>query len=210
MSDGYITADELKSSINLLGQSYADPDIQAAITAASRGLDRLCKRRGTGSRLGFEQDADANQTRYYTPVRQGHLAIDDLVTFTSLATDPSGDGTFSDAWTVDVDFTLEPINAATEERPYTRIVVRPSGTFFFWPSIPKSVKLVGQFGWPDVPPEIIEATTIVASKLVKRKREAPFGVIAVNMDGAAIRIAKSDPDVMFLVADYIKHRVSAA
>lgn len=204
----YITSDQLKATLDLTNNSYADADISAAITAACAAIDNLCNRRGTTSRGGFEQDADANQIRYYNPYDLGKIDIDDLVTLTTLATDPTGDNTWQNTWTLDTDFDLDPLNAAAEGWPYTRITVRPNGAYVFPTSFLRSVRVTGKFGWPAVPGAIVQATTLLASRLVKRAREVPFGVVAVNLDGAAVRIAKSDPDVMVLVGPYMKKRIA--
>lgn len=204
----YITSSQLKATLELSSVTYADADVAAAIVAASDGIDNLCKRKGTTSRDGFGLDANANQVRYYTPNDLYRLDIDDLVTLTSLMTDPSGDNTWPDTWTLNTDFSLEPLNAAAEGWPFTRVSVRQSGSYVFPNTYVRSVQVTGQFGWPAVPNAIVEATTLLASRLLKRAREVPFGVIGVGLDAAVARIAKSDPDVMFLVGPYIKHRIA--
>jgi hypothetical protein len=205
----YITSAQLKATLTI-NDTYADADIATAVVAASNALDLLCKRKGTATRGGFEQDADANQVRYYTPEDGYKLNIDDLVTFTSLQTDPGGDNTWPDTWVQNTDFDLEPLNAAADGWPYTRLHVRSSGSFVFPVGYSRSVKVTGKFGWPAVPEAVTQATTILASRLLKRAREVPFGVVAVNLDGAAVRIAKADPDVMLLLGPFIKHRISVA
>lgn len=206
----YITSDELKATLTLSGQSYADEDVAAAIAAASAGVDLLCKRKGTTSRLGFQKDADATQVRYYTPESLYGLDVDDIVSIASVLTDPAGDGTFSYTWTANTDYSAEPLNAAADGWPYTRLTVRQNGTYTFPVGYVRSVKVTGQFGWPAVPDAIVQATTILASRLIKRARETPFAVVGVGLDGAAVRIAKSDPDIEFLVGPYMNHRISVA
>jgi hypothetical protein len=129
----YITLESFKATLTLSGESYADGDITAAISAASAGVDLLCKRPGTTSRLGFQQDADANQVRYYTPVELYGLDVDDLVTITTVQTDPGGDNTWPDTWSANTDFSAEPLNAAADGWPYTRLTVRPQGAFLVGP-----------------------------------------------------------------------------
>lgn len=200
MANEYASVGDVKAAAMLEGETFADADIQRALTAASRGLDNLCSRR-------FYADADATQVRYYTPYDACTLSIDDLVTFTSLATDTAADGTFATSWTQNTDFVLEPLNAAADGRPYDRITLTGRGHGFT--DGVRSVKLTGKFGWSEVPAGVKEAAIILAVKIVKRVREAPFGVVAVGMD-SAMRIARSDPDVMFLVGEYIKNPVVVA
>jgi hypothetical protein len=69
--------------------------------------------------------------------------------------------------------------------------------------------VTGKFGWAAVPGAIVEAVTILATQLLRRAREAPFGVVAIGMDvGAVTRLAVTDPSVRFLVADYQRERPS--
>lgn len=196
MANEYATVNELKATLELSGQSFADDDITLALTAASRAVDRHTRRR-------FWVDADADQVRYYTPADAAHLLIDDLVTLTALAGDDAGDGTFTESWTLNTDFVLEPLNAAADGEPYTAIRVHHNGSRYFRPGHVRSVRVTGKFGWAVVPDEVKQATKIVAAKLVKRAREAPFGVVGFGMDGAAVRIVGQDPDVIGLLQPFV-------
>lgn len=194
-STDYVQLATLKATLNLSGQTFADADIQAAIDAASRAIDSQTGRR-------FYADADANQSRMFWPLNPGFCSIDDLVTFTSLSYQ-------GDAWTLGTDFYFEPINAAADGRPYTgiRTIARP---FIYtlaerasgWAGFDGRITVVGQWGWAAVPAEIVEATTILASRLLRRAREAPFAVVGMGIDGEAVRLGKLDPDVAMLIAPY--------
>lgn len=189
----YATAGDLKSTLSLQGDSFADPDIALAISAASRGIDKVTHRR-------FYADANATQVRYYTPTSRRLVVIDDLVTLTSLQTGP-GDNTFPTTLTLHSQFEMEPLNAAADARPWTKL--RAVSASF--PAARRSVKVTGKFGWAAVPDEITQATTLLASKLVKRAREAPFGVVIGFGDGGEVaRIARMDPDVAMLVGPYVR------
>ena len=192
MSD-YTTLAALKSTLEIT-QSTFDTDLQAAITAASRAIDQQTGRR-------FYADADANQVRYYLATHDGYAVIDDLCTFTSLE-QPVGT-----AWTLGTDFFLEPQNAPADGKPYTaiRTIARP---FIFpqsrmqqgWAGFDGRIKVTGQFGWTAVPAEITQATTILASRLFRRAREAPFGVVT-GID-QMIRLGRLDPDISALISPY--------
>jgi hypothetical protein len=161
------------------------------LSAASRGIEEACGRR-------FWVDSDATNVRYYTPSEPRYLPVDDLVTCGTFQTDEDGDGTFETTWTVNTDYVLEPLNAAADGKPYEEIRVHPAGSLRF-PCWPRSVAVTGKFGWPAVPAQVHEATTIVATKLLKRAREAPFGVVGLGIDNVAVRIARTDPDVTWLL-----------
>lgn len=194
----YITPEELKAARDISSYSSADGQIPLAITAASRAIDNACGRR-------FYLDADADQVRYYTPDRPDRLMIDDIVTVTSLETDNNGDGTFEYTWTAGSDFVTEPVNAAADAKPYTQLVKRENGTYWF-PCYAQSVKVTGRFGWPSVPDAIKQATLILAVRYLTRAREATFGVLSVGgpVDGTAMRIARTDPDVFELIKPYMR------
>jgi len=202
MANEYAEVAELKATLELSGESFADDDIQLALTAASRGIDNACDRR-------FWLDTGSTNARYYTPDNENALAIDDLVVLTSLKTDPAGDGTFEQTWTVNTDFVLAPLNAAADGRPWN--TVRPrSASRFYLPCVERSVEITGQFGWSAVPAEVKSATVILATKLMRRAREAPFGVVSIGLDGAAIHIARTDPDILFLLGEYMRNPIAVA
>jgi hypothetical protein len=96
VASDYCTLAELKATLSLTGESYADPDLSLAITAASRGIEDMTDRR-------FYLDSDANQIRYYTPTGAYRVDIDDLAQLTALATDWSGAQTFTQSWTQPTD-----------------------------------------------------------------------------------------------------------
>jgi hypothetical protein len=201
MAHDYVALAEAKATLELNGESFADDDLARAITAASRGLDNITHRR-------FWADTDATSVRYYSADDCRALRIDDLITLTSVETDPTGDGTFEDAWAA-ADYVLEPLNAAADGWPYTRIGAHRNGNFVFPTCYPRTVKVTGKFGWAEVPAGVKEATVMLAARLMNRARSAPFGVVSFGMEGA-VHIARTDPDVMFLVGPYIKHRVAVA
>lgn len=195
----YVELEEFKKSSQLEATSYADADVRVALSAASRAIDQLCSRRFYTTTV--------DETRYFS-ARCSHLLLpdDDIVSVTSLETDPDGDGTFDTTWGA-ADYWMEPLNASLDGRPFTRVRVNgASGTNWFPTRQGRGVKIVGRFGWATAPWEIVQATTIVAAQLLQRARSAPFGVVGVGLDsGAAIRIARVDPQVAALVSPYVKH-----
>lgn len=191
MANEYATPAELKGTLELTGETFADADLTLALAAASRGIDKATSRR-------FFADVDANQVRHYTPRSAGALAIDDLIVLTSLVVD-------GETWVENTDFVLQPLNAPADGTPWTRICA--TGKRFLIE--PRSVELTGQFGWAEVPDAIKQATVIVASKLLQRAREAPFGVL-VNTDQVAVYIARQDPEVALLIDRFDRHPVAIA
>lgn len=209
MSD-YLTSSALLNTLGVTSPSgQQTSDAAAACTAASRALDNLCSRR-------FYADADANQTRYYSPANVAGLDIEDLVTLTSLVSRNDGGNVDTadsglNTWTLNTDFVLAPLNAqqnSADVKPWTRLEVIPTGSFSFNILYPRSVKVTGKFGWASTPAPITDATTLLAERVYKMKREAPLGVIALA--DVAIRIARADSNIMLLIGSYMKHRIAVA
>lgn len=194
----YVSSAELKQTLTLTGQTFADADVALAVEAASRGVDEACGRR-------FWLDADANQVRYYDATDPWVCRIDDLVELTGVAVDADGSGSYDQAWTLGVDFTLTPVNAQANGRPWELLNRHPQGRYVLPTSWPQAVRVTGRFGWLAVPPGVKHATSILAARLLKRAREAPFGVAALGIDAGtgmmhSARVAARDPDLRFLLS----------
>lgn len=202
-ADLYVTVAELKATLELTGETYADADIAIAVDAASRAVDDHCHRR-------FYADDDANQIRYYSPFTPDLVVVDDVITITELATDPGGDGTFENIWMVNTDYLAQPLNRelvdGTNYEPWRTIKRHPTGRYQFPTVYPRTVKLTGKFGWPVVPSRVSQATTITAGRLLKRGRETPYGVVGMGLDGGSVRIPKLDADVQKLLYRLVRGR----
>lgn len=198
MANEYVTAAELKQTLSLQGQTFADADVALAVAAASRGVDDACGRR-------FWLDTDANQVRYYDATDPWLCRIDDLVELTGVAVDQNGTGIYDQAWTIGVDFTLTPVNAQADDRPWELLNRHPQGRYVMPTGWPRAVRVTGRFGWPEVPAGVKSATSIIAARLLKRAREAPFGVATIGIDAGSgmmhsARVAARDPDLRFLLS----------
>lgn len=194
----YATLSELKGFVGIGDADEADDVVlQDALDSASAQVDAFCDRT-------FEADAMVT-TRDYMIRTTGQLDVDPISTTTGLIVqaDQDNDGTFETTWTIDTDFRLEPINAAANGEPWTRLVAL--GTRWF-PRLNyrPGVRVTAKFGWPGgtAPAPVKHAVLIQASRLFKRK-DAPFGVAGSVEFGSEIRLlAKLDPDVESLVRPY--------
>ncbi|MFA4974750.1 MAG: hypothetical protein WC683_19275 [bacterium] len=201
MSD-YTTQAKLKSSLGIQSTStYADEDIDLAITAASRAIDNLTHR------YFYLHDASNDEVFYYSPSSRLQLEIHDLVTLTSLKLDTDGNSTFETTLTVNTDFVLEPLNAVEESRPWERVRIHPNGSYALPAGYPRSVEVTGRFGWTTTPYEVEQACQILAAQLLKRTKDsAVYGF--VSLPGIEInqvaRIGRSDPHIMALLDPFIK------
>src|SRR5258708_4826333 len=149
-------------------------------------------------------------TRTYVPHSIWQANVDDLVSVTSLKTDPSGDGTFPVTWVQGTNFELatgpdsyNPM-ASGEQKPYRTIHVIGGGTLFFpfvWPLYRADrIQIVGTFGWPKVPWAVKQASLLLATDLFKLK-DAPFGVQGFA-DFGVINV-RTGSQVEFLLTPYI-------
>lgn len=195
----YLELEEFRQALTMTG-TYADPSFRRALLAASEAINGACGRR-------FWLDANASSVRYYTPASPTLVNTDDISTITTVQVDQDGDGTFEETWVLSTDLFPHPLNAPEDSRPYTRITVSPSATRSF-PIRERSVKITGQYGWPVVPAGVIQATAIMANRLQKRERDAPFGVAGTAIDGAAVRIPTVDPDVMGLIEPFVRRSIA--
>jgi len=95
-------------------------------------------------------------TRYQTPYSGLLLPLDmGLLAVTTLKTDADGNGVYETTWAAS-DYTLMPLNAVPDERPYTKIQTAPAGTHAF-PLFTASVEIIGKWGyWQDL--ELMAAT----------------------------------------------------
>jgi len=191
-TQSYVELEEFKSSLELTGTTYGDADIQRALVAASRSLERTF-----GSRW---YTTTSNEVRYYTPDDSCFLYSDEIVALTELATDDSGGTSFATLWTLNTDYVLEPLNANLDGEPWRKITALPTSSNYFRPYYPRSVRLTGRFGWSTTPSGVQQATEIIASQVLKRIREAPFGI--VNFGGEALRLSRYDSDVERAMAPY--------
>jgi hypothetical protein len=205
----YTTGTELLDYMQVAGSGKAAL-ADAAVTASSHAIDEHCQRH-------FWQDVGA--TRTFMPTNLFCLELgpfNDLVSLTSLKTDPGGDGTYEVVWSAS-DYQLQPPTLLLG-RPYT--AVRAVGPQIF-PAYgygygganalnfgyygfnirQDRVQIVGTFGWAAVPSEVVFATKIKAARLYLRHQSAN-GIAGLDNFGP-IRVSQfEDPDVVSLLAPY--------
>ena len=166
-----------------------DPMLAVAISAASRAVDKHCRRQ-----FG---NLDAAEARYYRAHWSIHrrtwvVAVDDLMDATDLAVDVDDDtGTYPGAIT---SYRLLPSNAAADGEPWTHIAVPDDGTYVP-DDTPDAVRVTALWGWTDIPQQVVQATLIQAHRFYSR-RESPYGVTGSPDAGGELRLlSRLDPDV---------------
>ena len=176
----YCEVDDLAEFVRI-DDNDDDAQLALAITAASRAIDRLCRRQ-----FGF---VAAPEARYYPPRwdrrRCAYVVdTDDLMTTTGLLLDGESVGSP----------VLLPRNAAAKARPWTTLVLD---------STPDSeVEVTARWGWTTIPDTVKEACLLQASRVFAR-RGAPFGIAGSPDSGSEMRLlARVDPDVAVSLEDY--------
>ena len=197
VTNGYTTLTDVKTALRLpLSDTVDDLMLTSAINAASRQIDGEC------DRVFYSQ----SDTRVYVPDSSILVRTDDVQTVTKLETS-SGDG-----FTVEIpatDFQLEPLNGVAGGIPTPSTRIRATGAFLFPVFSQRSVNLdeatvrvTGTFGWPEVPDAIKQAALLLSIRIFKRL-DSPLAIAGFG-DLGAIRVSRTDPDVMAMIAPYVR------
>lgn len=195
----YVAVSDLKAYLGI-DDTDNDAQLTLAISAASRAIDRYCRRQ-----FGL---VAAPEARYYTARwsrRRGLwvVPIDDLMSAVGLVAkvDTAGDGTYATT-IVSGTYVLRPRNAAVKGEPWTEVAfldtaaALPTG-------VDGEVQITAPWGWTAFPDTVKQACLLQGSRVYARK-EAPFG-IAGSPDGSELRLlAKVDPDVAVMLVGYRK------
>lgn len=189
----YVTLDEMRDLARI--DDLEDDAVMAlAIATASRAIDDH-----TNRQFGLVAGPEARSYMARPDYVGGWwvVDIDDLQTTTGLAVEVDG-ATVSE-------HRLEPVNAAAEGRPWTRLAFTDDSEAY--PSChPHRVDVTARWGWTAVPDTVKQATLLQASRLTKR-RDAPFGVAGSPEIGSELRLlAKVDPDVAVSLRGYLRPR----
>ena len=179
----YISAQELSASLNI--QGVADlSEIDRAIKAASRAIDKLCGR--------VFYNAETASPRRFRPEFTTLVSTDDFHMLAGVTVDTEHDRTFATTLAA-ADYDLEPLNPGPGE-PYTGLrLVTPLSS-----RRTPMVEVTAIWGWPVVPPQVEQACVFIAKKLLAR-RQSPDAIAAVT-DQMAVRVASTDPDAQALLA----------
>lgn len=166
-----------------------DDIIARCITSASRAVDAFLKRKPGAFAVS------ATETRFYTGSGTACQYVDEMAAAPTLVS-VAESGNLSNYTDYDPsDYLLYPDNALLDGVPYTRIDIAPAGSKTIWAPYRRAVKVTARFGFSTVaPPEIAEATIIMAVRLFKRAQGAYQDTLA-NAELGQIRYTKLDPDV---------------
>ena len=199
ITNGYTTLAQLKAKLLPEGVTFTTNDtmVENIIEAVSRWIDAYC------GRIFY---TTSSETRVYTPTTPLLTVTDDIATITSVKID-TGSRAYGTTLAA-TDYDTIPFNTASTVMPIMGLKITPNGTQRFYPSIEKSVQVVGTFGVPAACTwleQVREACEIQCARIYKRK-DAPFGVIGTGQLGQVSVIEGLDSDVKAML-DYPLRRM---
>lgn len=198
----YCTPNELKSRKGIQQSDQLDDlEIMAACMAATAGIELDCDRvftRAAGVRTFAATDTET-------------LDRIDLVSVTTLKTDPAGDATFGVTWSAS-DYQLMDHDALWKPGgpwAYTSIDAIGSPAFPIRSGSGRidRVQITGVFGWPQVPANVKMAAAVIAGDLLKLAGMS-FGVAGYAEYGA-VR-ARANPIADRLLFPYRRSPLTGA
>lgn len=206
ITNGYTTLDKIKPALGIQTTDTTDDTaLEIAVDAASRQIDAHC---GKGRR--FWQDGVV-VARSYFPTNAQCLGVDDISTTTGLIVkvDDDDDGTFETTLTINTDFILLPLNAASEYpvRPWTTIQLLRDGTLGNWTQLGSGrphVQVTARFGWSAVPNEIERACVLQARSIFKSE-DTTFGFVQNAIDGTPMRVPPLHPMAKAQLEPFIRY-----
>lgn len=156
----YVTKTQVKKYLGINWTSGLDTFIDSLIAGAEKYIEK------TTGRIFEAPDPDSDVTRYYNGNDDTTLNIHDLRSLTSVTVDGV-------ALTVNTDFFLYPLNAVSDNEPYTKIeLIQPEtrllnsnprvvrGTPYVFIQAQRNVVIVGKWGYSATAPEDIQIATM--------------------------------------------------
>lgn len=197
LDHAYCTVQDVRDQLSDASSRVPDGQLERVVQACSRAVDAWC-----GRTFWLEETPTAS---YYRPTDRWRVEVQDIASTTGLAVagDPSGDGSWTQTWTVQEDFVLEAACGSARNGAAAWDALTAIGSTGFPCSRRRpSLRITALHGWSAVPAQVKEATVLKATSLFKR-RDAPFGVATFGEWGA-MRITRADPDVMDLLRPFQK------
>jgi hypothetical protein len=202
----YASLAEMRDWLRLRDAEDTDDDalLRLKLSAASRAVDASCRRQ-------FGK-VDTAVTRSYelrwSRTRQCYVAeIDDIMDTTGLAVELN-----DNALTI-AQYALRPRNAIADGEPYTWVEVRNVtvitagslvGPGLMRSTPPPVLDMLALWGWNAPWPDVIKEASMLQASRLNIRRDSPYG-IAGGADGGELRLlARLDPDVAPIVADYVR------
>lgn len=213
----YVGVDELKNTMGAMNTSFLNEDIDVAIESASRYLEDDYNDGKPWTK------GSAGEIRYYTRTDDWEVHLGDALKITSVdldfAVNPyrDRDAKYGPGWGSPLgwgggsystnlpasSYRLLPtthglVADGGNGEPFGRLDLARGTTVWRLPSGRDAIRVTGTFGWETVPAGLKMATSLIATRLLKRMRDAPFGIISFGADDRAIAVRQiaTDPDIM--------------
>ena len=199
ITNGYTTLAQLKAKLLPEGATFTTNDsmLENIVEAVSRWIDAYC------GRIFY---TTSSETRVYTPITSHLVVTDDIATITSVKLD-TGSRAYGTTMAA-TDYDTLPYNTTATVMPIMGLTLSPNSAYSFYPSITKSVQVVGTFGVPSGCTwleQVREACEIQCARIYKRK-DSPFGVTGTGALGQISVLEGLDTDVKALL-DYPLRRM---
>jgi hypothetical protein len=183
----YTTLAILKASLTIT-DTTDDTALSAAITAASRAVDRY-----TGTTF-----YPITETRTFSPDSATECPVDAIGADAGLVVQVGTGGTYGTTLTTVYPW---PYNAIKKGGVYTRLTTS-YGPLFPYGYREPTVSVTAAWGYPSVPADVASAVLIKAARVYRRK-DTPEGV-AGSGDYGVVRVSKyEDPDVVLLLEPFV-------
>lgn len=184
MANEYADWEELKEMRNITSSDH-DARLKRAVTRASRAIDKRCSRIFWRTGVASERRLSP---RGRTIISGGEelLLTDDIATEGGLAITLAGASVSVDG----LSFSYFGSNSSGAITGITR-------TSWYGGAI----AITAEWGWPEVPDGIEEATLLLANRRYMRK-DSPEGVSGWSQEGP-IQVSRFDPDIEDLVNPYV-------
>lgn len=189
--DDYLTVEEARNYAKI-DSDVDDDELVDVIAAASRAVDRHCRRSfglaDAVSELKYAARYDRDECGWVVDTH-------DFQTTTGLIVAVNGTTISSD------DYVLAPDDAVLRGRPYERIILTGSHSAC---GEAREVSVTAKWGWTTVPRAVKMAVKLQGNR-VHWRRDAPQGVAGSPQTGSEIRLLDSlDVDAMHVLRDYVK------
>lgn len=198
LGDNYATLEELKTRLEITRDSD-DTRLAAALTAASRGVEKYCGRQ-------FNTAGSAT-ARKYRPDAPFITKVDDFQTISALKTDDGNTGTATTVW-ASTDYELYPLNGVVDGEPGWPSWTIESVLGRIFPHYRRAtVEVTAVWGWAAVPAAVKESCLIAAEEIFKL-RDTPFGIGGYG-DFGVIRV-RDNPFTARMLSPYRRDPVLVA
>lgn len=195
----YATLAELRTRVGItdVANTTHDSELTAALDAASRGIEKSCNRQFN--------DAGSATARIFYPDNDCLAAIDDFISITSVKTDPSNTGTYTETWAT-TDYQSEPLNGVVDGEsgwPFWQlraVLNRRFPRVYYDQRAP--LEVTARWGWSAVPASVKQGCLILAEEIYKL-RDSPFGVGGYGQFG--IVRARENPMVWARIGPYARN-----